>query len=387
MKQKLIRVLSGLLMASVFVAACSPAATTAAPTAVPATSAPAATAAPAASDTPAAATTATTGSFKGNVCEVTDTGGVDDKSFNALGWIGAQQAATDLGTTATYLESKQQTDYDKNINEYVTGGKCGLIVTVGFLLGDATKAAGLAHPDQKFQILDNAYDVTTTAQLTNVWAQVYSTEQGGYLAGYVAAAMTKTGKVGTFGGINIPPVSDFMVGFQEGIEYYNTKHSAKVQLIGWDNAKKDGLFTGDFNDQDKGKQFGQNLLDEGADIIMPVAGPVGLGAAAAVKAAGNAMLVGVDQDWFVSAPEYQSIVLTSVQKRLDLSVENAAKAVADGSFKGGVHVGTLSSGEIGIAPFHNFDSQVPQGIKDELKQIQADIISGAIKVDNFSTLK
>src|SRR5262249_43156804 len=157
-------------------------------------------------------------------------------------------------------------------------------------------------------------------------------------------------KVGTFGGINIPPVTDFMVGFQEGIEYYNTKHSATVQLIGWDNAKKDGLFTGDFNDQDKGKQFGQNLLDEGADIIMPVAGPVGLGAAAAVKAAGNAMLIGVDQDWFVSAPEYDDIVLTSVQKRLDLSVENAAKAVADGSFKGGVHVGTLASGEIGIAP-------------------------------------
>ena len=318
---------------------------------------------------------------------MTDTGGVDDKSFNALGWIGAQQAATDLDTTAAYLESKQQTDYDKNINEYVTGSKCGLIITVGFLLGDATKAAATANPTQKFQILDNAYDVTTTAALTNLWAQVYSTEQGAFLAGYVAAAMTKTGKVGTFGGINIPPVADFEVGFQEGILYYNKQHTATVQLLGWDNAKKDGLFTGDFNDQDKGKQFGQNLLDEGADIIMPVAGPVGLGAAAAVKAAGNAMLIGVDQDWFVSAPEYDSIVLTSVQKRLDLSMENAAKAIADGSFKGGVHVGNLTSGEIGIAPFHNFDSQVPQGIKDELKQIAADISSGAIKVDNFSSLK
>src|SRR5262245_50970080 len=111
MKQKLIRILSGLLMASFFVAACSPAATTAAPTAVPATAVPA-TAAPAATDTQAAAaTTAPSGSFKGNVCEVTDTGGVDDKSFNALGWQGAQDAAKDVGTTAAYLESKQQTDY------------------------------------------------------------------------------------------------------------------------------------------------------------------------------------------------------------------------------------------------------------------------------------
>ena len=387
MKHKLIRIVSGLLMASVFVAACSPAATTVAPTAVPATTVPA-TVAPAASDTPAAAAaTATTapaaGSFKGNVCEVTDTGGVDDKSFNALGWSGAQDAAKDVGSTAAYLESKQQTDYEKNINEYLNGSKCGLIITVGFLLGDATKAAATAHTDQKFQILDFAY----SPDLPNVWGQVYATEQGAFLAGYVAASQSKTGKVGVFGGINIPPVADFEVGFQEGIQYYNTKHNAKVQLLGWDNAKKDGLFTGDFNDKDKGKQFAQNLLDEGADIIMPVAGPVGLGAAAAVKAAGNAMLVGVDTDWFVSAPEFQDIVLTSVQKRLDLSVRSAAKAIADGSFKGGTHVGTLSNGEIGIAPFHNFDSKVSQGIKDELKQIQADIVSGAIKVDNFSSLK
>jgi len=405
MKQRLIRLVTGALMASLFVAACAPAATTA-PTSAPATVAPttaaateapttaaateapttAATAAATTAATAAATTGATTGSFKGTVCEVTDTGGVDDKGFNALGWIGAQQAAKDLGTTASYLESKQQTDYDKNINEYVTGGKCGLIINVGFLLGDATKTAATAHPDQKFQILDFAYDMTTTAALTNLWAQVYSTEQGAFLAGYVAASMSKTGKVGVFGGINIPPVADFEVGFQEGIEYYNTKHSAKVQLLGWDNAKKDGLFTGDFNDKDKGKQFGQNLLDEGADVIMPVAGPVGLGAFEAIKAAGNALAIGVDQDQYVSAPEYGSILLTSVQKRLDLSVENAAKSIADGSFKGGVHVGTLSSGEIGIAPFHDFDSKVPQAIKDELKQIQADISSGKIKVDNFSSL-
>src|SRR5262249_22743359 len=151
---------------------------------------------------------------------------------------------------------------------------------------------------------------------------------GAFLAGYVAASQTKTGKIGTFGGINIPPVADFEVGFQEGIEYYNTKHSTTVKLLGWDNAHptdKSNLFTGDFNDKDKGRAFAQNLLDEGADIIMPVAGPVGLGAAAAVKAAGNAMLVGVDTDWFVSAPEFQDIVLTSVQKRLDLSVRSAAK--------------------------------------------------------------
>jgi basic membrane protein A len=373
MKQNLSKILASLLLASFILTACAPAATPA-PTAVPATAAPAATVAP--TTVPAAA---------GKVCEVTDIGGVNDKSFNALAWIGAQAAAKNQGWDAAFLESKQQTDYEKNLNEYLKGG-CNLIVTVGFLMGDATKAAATANPTQKFQALDIGYDMTTTTQLTGVWQQLYATEQGGFLAGYAAASQTKTGKIGTFGGINFPAVSDFMVGFQQGMEYYNTKHSAKVVLLGWDNAKKDGLFTGDFSDKDKGKTLAQNLLDEGADIIMPVAGSVGLGAAAAVQANGKAMLVGVDQDWFISAPEYDSIVLTSVQKRLDQSVQAAAKAVGDGSFKGGVHVGTLATGEIGIAPFHNFDAQVSQTIKDELTQIAADISSGKIVVKNFVAL-
>jgi basic membrane protein A len=363
MKKTLYNLLISAALLSLVVVACGPAATaapTAAPTAVP-------TAVPAAA---------------GKVCEVTDTGGVDDKSFNATAWSGAQNVAESLGWEAVYLESKQQTDYEKNITEFI-GSNCDLIVTVGFLLGDATSAAALANPNQKFQILDFAY----ADPHDNVWQQVYATEQGSFLAGYVAAAMTQTGKVGTFGGIEIPPVTDFMVGFQEGIEYYNEKNGAEVELIGWDNAgvgKK--LFTGDFSDQDKGRTFAQNLMDEGADIVLPVAGPVGLGAAAAVKENGNAMLIGVDTDWFVSAPEYSDIVLTSVLKHLELSVESASHAVSDGSFSGGVKVADLANGEIGIAPFHNFDSQVPQQVKDDLEQITQDIIAGTITVHNTSTL-
>jgi basic membrane protein A len=368
MKKQLFKVLSAIMLLSLVIAACGGGATTAAPTAVP--TKPPATTAP--TQPPAA---------KGKICEVTDTGGVDDKSFNATAWVGAQDAAKTNGWEATYLESKQQTDYDKNITEFLKSD-CNLIVTVGFLLGDATKAAADANPNQKFQILDYAYGEPHA----NIWQQVYATQEGAFLAGYVAASATKTGKIGTFGGINIPPVADFMVGFQEGMEYYNTQHGTKVELLGWDNAKKDGLFTGDFNDQDKGKSFGQNLIDEGADIIMPVAGPVGLGTAAAVKENPGVMLIGVDTDWFNSAPEYQDIVLTSVLKHLELSVQSAAKAVADGSFAGGVQVATLANGEIGIAPFHNFDSTISDATKTELKQVTADIISGKIAVHSFSTL-
>ena len=368
MKKSLFKLFAGLMVAALVLAACAPA--TESPTPPPEPTKPAPTAAP--TQPPAA---------KGKVCEVTDTGGVDDKSFNQTAWVGAQEAAKTLGWEPTYLESKQQTDYEKNINEFLASD-CDLIVTVGFLLGEATSAASKANPDQQFQILDFAYGEPHD----NVWQQVYATEQGAFLAGYAAAAVTKTGKVGTFGGINIPPVADFMVGFQEGIEYYNAQHGTQVELLGWYNANKDGLFTGDFNDQDKGKTFGQNLIDEGADIVMPVAGPVGLGTAAAVKENAGTMLIGVDTDWFVSAPEYQDIVLTSVLKHLELSVQSAAKAVADGSFKGGLQVATLANGEIGIAPFHNFDSAVPQSVKDELQQVTQDIIDGKITVHNFSTL-
>jgi basic membrane protein A and related proteins len=353
MNKSWFKIVLGLTVTAVLLAACGSA--TQAPTA-----------APPPTEAPAAAS--------GKVCEVTDTGGVDDKSFNQTAWEGAQNGANAVGWDSSVLESQQQTDYEKNINEFLQSD-CSLIVTVGFLLGDATAAAATANPDQKFQILDFAYD----DKHDNIWQQVYATDQGGFLAGYAAASATQTGKIGTFGGINIPTVTDFMDGYALGAAYYNEKHGANVEVLGWDVAAHDGLFTGDFEDQDKGRQFAENLMDEGADIIMPVAGPVGLGAAAAVQQRGNAYIVGVDTDWTVSASEYAPIVLTSVMKRLDLSTISAINAVVDGSFAGGLHVSTLENGEIGIADFHQLASMVPDDVKAELDQIKTDIIAGNVK--------
>ncbi len=360
MRSTTAKFLSAFSAAALMLAACAPAATpTVAPTAAP-------------TEPPAP---------KGSVCEVTDTGGVDDKSFNQSGWEGAQQGAAAVGWEAKYLESNSDSDYATNINEFVSQ-KCDLIVTVGFLLGDATLAAAKANPDQKFMILDYAYG----EDVPNAYQQVYATQEGAFLAGYVAASFSKTGKVGTFGGINIPPVADFMVGFQQGIEYYNAQKGASVVLLGWDNAKKDGLFTGDFSDLVKGGEQAKALMAEGADIILPVAGPVGLGAAAEVQKAGNAYIIGVDSDWYASASEYKAIVLTSVLKRLDQSVIAGTKAAADGSFKGGVVVGNLANEQVGIAPFHDFESQVDSNLAAEIEAIKADIISGKIKVMAFADL-
>lgn len=308
-------------------------------------------------------------------CEVTDTGGINDKSFNATAWKGVTDAESAYGITGKYLESSKEDDYAPNIQAFI--GTCDLIVTVGFLLGDATKTAAEANPTQNFAIVDFAYD----PPVDNILALTFSTDQAAFLAGYLAAGMTKTGKVGTFGGINIPTVSIFMNGYAAGVMKYNQDNGTNVQVLGWDPAKQDGTFTGDFSDQNKGRQVTESLLSEGADIIMPVAGPVGLGAAAAVQAAGNAMIIGVDTDWFVSAPEYQAIELTSVQKNMDVAVEDAIKGVIDGTFAGGTYVGTLENNGVGIAPFHNFDSQVPADLKSKLDDLKAGIIDGSISVD------
>ncbi len=205
-------------------------------------------------------------------CQVTDVGGIDDKSFNATAWKGTQDAMDEFGVEGKYLESQQQTDYEKNINAFISEG-CDVIITVGFLLGDATAAAAAANPDQPFGIVDFGYDPV----IPNVRGSGFQIDQATFLAGYLAAGMTGTGKVGTYGGIQIPPVTAFMDGFYLGVQKYNEVHGTSVEVLGWDPASQTGLFAGNFESLDDGRRLGESLLDEGADIIMPVAGPVGAG--------------------------------------------------------------------------------------------------------------
>jgi len=314
-------------------------------------------------------------------CQVSDTGGIDDRSFNATAWKGMQDAQKDLGVQAKFLESSTANDYAPNINAFIQQ-KCNLIVTVGFLLGDATKAAAKANPDQSFAIVDYAYDPT----IPNVLGLTFATDQAAFLAGYVAASVTTSGKIGTFGGENIPTVTIFMNGFAAGVLYYNQQNGTDVKLLGWNPAKQNGLFTGDFENQDNGRRVTEALLQQGADIILPVAGPVGLGAAAAVQAAGNASMVWVDTDGCVSAEQYCSLFITSVQKHMDVAVEQSIKDGLDGTFKGGIYSGTLQNDGVGIAPFHDFDSKVSADVKSQLDTIKQGIEDGSISVDPKSYL-
>jgi basic membrane protein A len=243
-------------------------------------------------------------------------------------------------------------------------------------MSDALLIAAASNPNQRFQLMEFVYD----PPVNNIWTEISATDQAAFLAGYLSAAVTKTGKVGVFGGIDIPSVTGFMDGFALGVDYYNVSNAASVEVLGWDVKKHEGLFVGSFCCAAEGRQLTQQLLDGGADIILPVTGTsVGPGAANAVQNHGNAYIIGVDTDWTVTNPEYKNIILTSITKNYDVSVMLAIQAIERNTFSGGTHVGTLETGEVGLAPFHELDSLVPDNVKADLEQIRKDIIAGNIK--------
>jgi len=329
-------------------------------------------------ETTAGETTAAASDFLG--CMVTDAGGVDDRSFNASAWQGLQDAESDLGIEVKFVESNAETDYAPNVNQMVSDD-CGIIVTVGFLLGDATAEAAAANAEEQFAIVDFSYE----QPIENVKPLIFDTAQAAFLAGYLAAGMTETGTVATFGGINIPTVSIFMDGFSDGIDNYNEAKGTDVQLLGWDKEAQDGSFTGDFQNQANGQNLTNTFIQQGADIILPVAGPVGLGAAAAAEEAGNVKVIWVDSDGFESASQYAPLFLTSVVKRIDNAVLDATTQAAEGSFGADPYVGTLENDGVGIAPYHDFEDEVPDELKQEVDDLRQQIIDGSLTVESPSS--
>jgi basic membrane protein A len=304
----------------------------------------------------------------GLACEVTDTGGVDDKGFNQIAHEGLLQAETELGVATDLLESTTDADYAPNLQSFVDKG-CNVIVTVGFLLADATKAAAEANPNVQFAIVDS----NTSAP--NVQGLTFATDQPSFLAGYMAAATTKSGIVGTFGGINIPPVAIFMQGFAKGVEYYNAQKGTSVKVLGWDIAKQDGTFSGDFQDQTKGTSIAKSMSDEGADIIFPVAGPVGLGASQfAMDSAGKVKIIGVDVDMSISNPTQAEVYVASVLKKIDAAVLQAVKDALAKTGGGTDYLGTLENGGVGVA----ITSTITPELQAELDAVTAGIIDGSI---------
>jgi basic membrane protein A len=367
--------------ASLVIAACGTSSSSA-----PSSTSTSTSAAAAASSTPAGGSTATGAAAGGKLlgCMVTDTGGINDKSFNQSAWEGMQQAAAaNPNITVKYLQSTTQSDYVPNINSFLSE-KCGIIVTVGFLMAAATEAAAKANPTQDFAIVDCSYASAclTGAKESNIDQLTFNTVQDGFLGGYLAAGMSKTGKVATFGGQDFGTVTIYMDGYWDGVQYYNKQHKTNVQVLGWNEQTQKGEFTGDFTNQTKGQTVTQTFISEGADVVFPVAGNVGLGAAKAVQQAdasgGKVNMLWVDTDGCVSAAQYCKYFISSVTKGIATAVSNAVTTAQSGSFKGGTYIGTLANGGAILSPFHDFSGQVPSALQSELKTIQTGIENGSI---------
>ncbi len=308
-------------------------------------------------------------------CMVSDAGGFDDKSFNQSGYEGLVRAEEELGIEIATAESSSGDQYATNI-EAMVAADCDLIITVGFLLSQATVDGALANPDVAFAIVDDLADTDFNGEIDapNIKPITFETDEAAFLAGYAAADASATGTVATFGGINIPSVSIFMDGYLAGVNKYNEDNGSAVNVLGWDGA--DGSFTGDFEDQSKGSTTAQGFIDQGADIIMPVAGPVGLGAAATAQEAGNTWVIGVDADWTQTSPEYSSIIFTSVLKNIGNAVFDTIAEGIDGlSFD--PYVGTLENDGVGVADFA--EGSVSEGTLAALEELRAGIIDGSIE--------
>jgi basic membrane protein A len=320
-------------------------------------------------------------------CMVADSGTINDKSFNQGSWLGLQEAAAaNPNITIKFLPSSTTSDYAKNITTFESR-KCGIIVTVGFAMGPATQSAALASPKQKFAIVDCSYASFCLSTKPhppiahNINQLVYNTVQDAFLGGYLAAGLTKTGKVATFGGAKYPTVTIYMDGFWDGVQYYNKQHHTHVQVLGWSEPSQNGTFVGNFTDTTAGVTITNTFITHGADIIFPVAGLVGLGSAKAVQtadAAGKHIgMYWVDTDGCASNPNYCKYFITTVEKGLTPSVKTAVLNAAAGH-SGGSYVGTLQNGGAVLAPFHDWASKVPASLQSELNTVKQGIISGTI---------
>ncbi|GAA1545229.1 basic membrane protein A [Microbacterium ginsengiterrae] len=312
-------------------------------------------------------------------CIVSDAGGFDDKSFNQLSYEGVVEAADELGVDYKNVESNSETDFAPNIESLVSQG-CNAIVAVGFALSAATVEAANANADVDFILVDDAADndFDGTKDADNVKPLLYDTAQAAFLAGYLSAGYSESGKVGTFGGMEFPTVTIFMDGFKQGVEYYNEENDASVEVFGMTS------FTGGFEAGPEAKSTAENIINQGVDVLLPVGGPIYQSALQAIKESGRDIaLIGTDADLFVTDPSTEDYVLTSILKDMKLSTYEATMSSADGEFDAEAYIGTLENEGVGIAELHNFQDKVDADLWAAVQELQQQIIDGEVTVTSY----
>jgi basic membrane protein A len=312
-------------------------------------------------------------------CMVTDVGGIDDRSFNESAWAGLEAAAaeSDALTDPVNVSSGAEGDYVPNLTGFIDQD-CNFILAVGGLMAEATAEVSAANPDQQFGIVD-----AKLADNPNVYPMQFDTAQAAFLAGYLAAGYSTSGVVATYGGIQIDPVTIFMDGFADGVAHYNETNDADVQVLGWDKEAQEGSFAESFTDQNAGRALSDAFVAQGADVIMPVAGGTGLGTTSAPGAGTDYVVIWVDVDGCESIEQYCSTLLTTVVKNIPDAVQTAVlEASGSDGLATGEFLGTLENDGVSLAPFHEFEDDIPEELKADLVDLEADIIDGTITVES-----
>jgi len=310
-------------------------------------------------------------------CFITDLAGVDDRSFNALGWKGVNDAVAAGYAQADpiLLESDAAEDYQPNIEGCLSQGATH-IITSGFAIFEAVSIAATENPDVLWTFIDGG-----GFGLDNVRELVYQTDEAAFAVGYLAAGVTQTGTIGTYGGANYPTVAIFMDGMTRGVAYYNEQKGTDVQVIGWSVETADGQFTGSFTDMGLARTTCEGMLDEGADIMLPVGGAINLPCGDAIIARGiDAALIGVDADAYLAMPEtYKDLWLVTIEKGIDIQVTRSLQADAEGTWTPGGTVGNAANGAVGLSPLNSWEDKVSDELKAEVAALFQAIIDGDVE--------
>ncbi len=297
---------------------------------------------------------------------VTDVGKIDDKSFNQGTWEGVQKAVKELGVEAKYIETQDPNDYMKNIAQFADAGY-DVIVTVGFALGEATREAAQKYSNVKFIGVDQFQEST----ISNVAGLIFEEDKAGFMAGALAALMSKTGKIGAVLGTDaVPPVWRFGEGYRAGAKH--VRPDVEVLVVYHNDVGLDKTFT----DPEWGKSTALSLVDKGVDVVFGAGGKTGNGALIACAETKKCLAIGVDVDQYFTVPEAKSVLLTSAMKDLTEGTFNLIKAAHEGKWQGGNVIGPVR-----LAPFHDLESQVSQEVRQKLAEIEKGLQDGTIKTN------
>lgn len=309
-------------------------------------------------------------------CAVSDEGSWNDKSFNEAAYGGLLKAEEELGVQIDDAESSSPEEFEPNLTAMVEND-CDVTFAVGFnfSIDNLIFDFATANPEAQLVWIDG-----WNQGETNLKPIAYAMNQSSFLAGYLAAAYSTTKVIGTYGGINIPAVTDFMTGYYNGAKYYEAETGTAVTVVGWDPATGAGDFVGDFANTAVAQSISEGQLAAGADVLFPVAGGLFSASATAIRDGGsNAVLLGVDKDIALTQPELADIVLTSVEKRMTQAVFDVIEDLSSGGeFTVDAYVGTLENDGTALSDFYDFDSKVSDEIKAALEEIKAGIIDGSI---------